>query len=173
MTIDTDMPAKVETTKANKPRVLKPTNNDVAKQQLHVLGEDDVAKRDTVVDTTNKRVTDTFAFKLNKDSKERYQKTTTFDFSEVTNEELYDLATATVRIIVQRNLRSLGQGALDPSAYATVNVKRDIIDAQPRRENIDPTTKAVRALMSATNMSHEECLKMIEDAQKRNHNAKK
>lgn len=175
MTIDTNTPATVAkpstSTKKAAPRVLQPVAD--AKPMLKPLSEDESASRNCEVDATNKRVVDTYAFKLNKDSKERYLKTTTFDFSGVSNEELYELATATVRIVTQRNLRTLNKGALDPSAYATVDVKKEIIDAQPRREQLDPTTKAVRALMAAANLPHEVALRMVEDAQKGNQNAKK
>jgi hypothetical protein len=138
---------------------------------LQPIADDAAATRSMVVDVAAKTVTTTFAFKLSEKDTKRYQKTTVFNFDGCSQEEILSLALPTVRIIIQRNLRALGEKALDAANYATVNVKRDIIDAQRQREVVDDKTRAVRALMTATNMSHEMALAIVEKSIKDNSKA--
>lgn len=164
-------PAAKATTEKGKGRVLQAKPAKV--QPIAAIADGEPAKRELTIDEGKKTATATYSFKLSENDTQRYQKTTVFDFSGCTTSELIELAVATVRITTQRNLRALGKGALDPSAFSHINVKRDIVDATQKRESVDDITKAVRALMAATNMSHEAALALVEGEAKRNQTAKK
>lgn len=92
----------------------------------------------------NQKLQSTFSFKLSDKSPDRYQVESVFDFSGCTQEEILELAAATVRIVVQSKLRAMGEGARNPNAYAKVDVKREVVETQ--RQAVDDYTKAVRQL---------------------------
>jgi hypothetical protein len=130
--------------KAATPRVLQPKPNKSA--QRVPLAEDATATRTTTHNGSKSKIE--YTFKLKDGDKDRYQVATTLDWTGVTEEQLKDLAIATIRIALQRNLRAMGLKALDQSVYAEVNVLKDIIETQ--REVADNVTKASRALQKLT-----------------------
>lgn len=91
------------------------------------------------------KVRSVFAIRADKDAP-RYEKVTVFNFEGVSPEQLMLLScTNGVVVWVQRMLRDLGpEGMLNPSAFAEVNVLKDIIEGD--RVPVDPKVRAERAL---------------------------
>lgn len=75
----------------------------------------------------------------------RYVKESTFDFSDVSREQLLLLAMYGVKVKTQSLLRDMSDPAyLNPATLRDVNVLRDVVNAQ--RAPADPATAAKRAL---------------------------
>lgn len=123
------------------------------------LGADETAKREMEV-LDNSRVRSAYTFRKDENSKDRYPITTVFDFSNCSQAEILELATASVRITLQAKLRAMGDGALNPDVYAKVDVKSDILDTT--RSQVDPMTSAIRALIRATGMPETEARALVE-----------
>lgn len=107
----------------------------------------------------DKHVKASFSFKLDKDAKVRYGHTVLFDYSTCSLAEILTDATRSHVITVQRNLRALGDGALDATVYRNVNVKSDLLEAA--RSIGDPTTRGLHAFARAANVSQEQARKVL------------
>lgn len=92
----------------------------------------------------------------------RHEKTTTWDFSKCSREDLIRLTMYDLRVWAQGRLRDSGQAAVENSGlFATVDVKTDRIEAG--RQPVDPTQRAIRALV-ALGMSEADAAKVAEQA---------
>jgi len=97
-----------------------------------------------------KKVNATFTFAASKGATE-YPVESVFDFSSCTQAEILILAASSVRITIQAKLRALGDKALDPTTYAIVDVKSEVVETQ--RTQVDETVKTIRQLAKATGMT--------------------
>ncbi len=123
------------------------------------LGADEPAS--TSIDVIGDKVVKaTYTFRLDGKTKDRYSITTVFDYSNCTDAEILELATASVRITTQAKLRAMGDGALNHGVYEKVDVKSDILDTTKRE--IDPIQSAIRALVRATGMDEARARVMVE-----------
>jgi hypothetical protein len=92
----------------------------------------------------------------------RYRKETIFDFSTVSDEELIHLAMYTCKVKVQALLRNMPQEQMvHPDTLSRIDVKADIIQAQPRSAN--PMSAAIRSLVK-TGISEDVARQMLADA---------
>jgi len=79
------------------------------------------------------------------EGKPRYEKKCLFDFSGVTEEQLYLLAMYGAKVKIQSRLRDVGEAEmLDPNTLATVDVLADVVQAP--RNSVDSVTAAIRLL---------------------------
>lgn len=126
------------------PRVLQATQPKVANATLRTpIPNGESAKREfKPIDATKLQAT--YSFKLSDKDADRYQVESVFDFSNCSAQEIMELAASSVRITIQGKLRAMGQGALNTSAFANVDVKKECIDSA--RSSADDFTKASRAL---------------------------
>lgn len=93
----------------------------------------------------------------------RYEKSTVFDFSNVSEEELLLLAMYGVKVTVQGALRSLAEREfLNPATYAKVDVKRDIVDAVSPKRNTKES--ALRLLVSQGVMTEAQAAEFLANA---------
>ncbi len=112
--------------------------------RLRQIPENENFKRkDDLIDADHIRVT--FAIRADQSSP-RYEKSVLFDFTGVSPEQRMLLAcTNGVVVWVQRMLRDLGDGLVDPKNFAEVNVLSDVIEG-PGRVVADPLQRAKNAL---------------------------
>jgi hypothetical protein len=150
----TNAPVKVEAPKAK--RILEPKQPKVAEETLQPIGEGEKATRATQIN--GDVATDTYSFRL-VDKGPRYNRTTEFDFSGCTKEDLLNLALQSVRIDWQSQIRGAGATALLKSHFVKCNVKLDIL--QKQREAADPMVAAVRRLMTILNCTNDEAVAII------------
>lgn len=101
----------------------------------------------------------TLTSKPENDSPIRYVQHWNFDFSDCSREELIKLATSTVKINLQSSWRK-DQHYSDAEKWdnITINVKKDMIDAQKVRSTANPTQKI---LTVAKTMSEEDKAALI------------
>jgi hypothetical protein len=93
----------------------------------------------------------------------RYEKETTFDFSRVTEEQLYLLAMYASKVKVQAVLRAMSPEAmLNPKTLQRVDVLADVLEAS--RQPKDPIEAAVRSMMKALGISEEKARTMLASA---------
>lgn len=91
----------------------------------------------------DKTVTAVYAFRFSKDG-ERYEKASLFDFSNVSEEQLYQLAMYGAKVAIQSQLRGMSKSvALDPATLQRVDVLKDIVQAT--RAPTDPKTAFIKA----------------------------
>ncbi len=114
------------------------------------IGEGDSVTRGIEV-LGDRVVKASYTFKLSDADKMRYGVVTTFDYSDCTMAEILEMATRPNVITLQRNLRQMGDNALDATIYQNVNVKRDLIEAQ--RSTTDGETRDVHAFARAAKIS--------------------
>ena len=146
------------------PKVAKTTADNKKRQPLQ---EGHTFKRSIVVQSDNKTVHTTYTFKPDEKSKNVYPVETVLDFSNCSQAEILELATQQIRIVLQSRFRSMGDAQrLDPTTYARVDVKSEIVETQ--RAVVDDDTRAVRALVAATGMSQEDAAKIVADGKKAN-----
>lgn len=131
----------------------------VSLSQLRVIPDTENFKRkDEYLGGQKVRVT--YAIRADADAP-RYEKSTTFDFSGVSEEQLLLLCcTNGVVVWVQRMLRDLGDGLKNPSNYTEVNVLEDIIEG-PARVVVDPKVRAQRAVARLTPEARAELLEQL------------
>jgi len=97
----------------------------------------------------NKKVKANYTWRPHKNGKEE-AKTSLFDFGSVTEEQLITLAMYACKVKVQAQLRDMAN--VDPTkpvpsnAFATVDVRKDIIEATSKA---DPVARAIQALRRA------------------------
>ena len=98
----------------------------------------------------NKKVEATFS--LRRDAKApRHEKKATFDFSKVSEEELYLLAMYASKVRLQAILRALSpEVMLNPQTLSSIDVKVDLLEAD--RAQGDPVSAAVRSIQKATGL---------------------
>lgn len=122
------------------------------------IGDGETAtQRVEVLNDTTVRVG--YSFKLSDAAKERYGAVTTLDFAGCTQADILELATKSLVIKLQRNLRQMSNGALDATVYQNVNVKRDLVEAT--RSAIDPETRDLHAFARAANLSPDVAAKLL------------
>jgi hypothetical protein len=93
----------------------------------------------------------------------RYEKETTFDFSRVTEEQLYLLAMYGAKVKVQAVLRAMSPEAmLNPKTLQRVDVLADVLEAS--RQPKDPIEAAVRSMMKALGITEEKARTMLASA---------
>jgi hypothetical protein len=93
----------------------------------------------------------------------RYEKETTFDFSRVTEEQLYLLAMYGAKVKVQAVLRAMSPEAmLNPKTLQRVDVLADVLEAS--RQPKDPIDAAVRSMMTALGITEEKARTMLASA---------
>lgn len=154
--------AQVETKtvqpKVETKRVLKPVAPQPKVEQ---------PKAAKLLEVKGKKVRATFTVKANEEATNDVACDVTFDFSQCSEEDVLKLATASVRISYQAQLRRMGDAEMQRVAKTTqvVDVQRDILNAA--RQSVDETTKAVRALARASGMSEQDARKHIERLMKK------
>ena len=104
------------------------------------------------------RVTGTVRF--DEKSNDRYRMNSVFDFSNCSEAEILELASASVRITIQGRIRAMREGAVTSRAFGNVDVKSEVVDAQ--KSSADELTKAVRSLSRALSISESEARKLLE-----------
>jgi hypothetical protein len=93
----------------------------------------------------------------------RYEKECVFDFSRVTEEQLYLLAMYGAKVKVQAVLRAMSPEAmLNPKNLQRVDVLADVLEAS--RQPKDPIEAAVRSMMKALGISEEKARIMLTSA---------
>jgi hypothetical protein len=93
----------------------------------------------------------------------RYEKETTFDFSRVSEEQLYLLAMYGAKVKVQAVLRAMSPEAmLNPKTLQRVDVLADVLEAS--RQPKDPIEAAVRSMMKALGITEEKARAMLASA---------
>lgn len=91
-----------------------------------------------------RKVKATFSIRRSQDEP-AYQKTVTFDYSDVSNDELLLMAMYQAKVKLQALLRAMSpEKMLDPATYSVCNVKSDLLEAPAR--TVDPDGAAIRAL---------------------------
>jgi hypothetical protein len=93
----------------------------------------------------------------------RYEKSCTFDFTRISEEQLYLLAMYGAKVRVQATLRAMSlEAMLDPKTLQRVDVLADVLEAsrQPR----DPMDAAVRSMMKALGITEEKARAMLATA---------
>jgi hypothetical protein len=118
----------------------------------------------------NKKVEATFS--LRRDAKSvRHEKKATFDFSKVTEEELYLLAMYAAKVKLQAILRNLSpEVMLNSATLAVIDVKADLLEAD--KAPADPVTAAVRSIMKATGVTEEAAKAILDQAKSKAEKAK-
>jgi len=117
-----------------------------------------------------KRVEATFSIRRDKDS-QRFEKKALFDFSKVTEEELYLLAMYAAKVKLQAILRAMSPEVMANSAVlSTVDVRSDLLDAE--KQPSDPITAAVRGIMKATGLDEVAAKALLEQAKSKAEKAK-
>lgn len=132
----------------------------VKQHQLREIGENEEfsPKVDHLAKRTLKCV---FSFRKNAQSP-RYEKAVTFSFADCTEQEILELALATVRIKVQGMIRQLPpEQMLSADALSEINVKRDMLDAPSK--SADPLSSAVKSMMKL-GLSEEDARAAVEAA---------
>ena len=91
-------------------------------------------------------------FSIRRDAKApRYEKKALFDFSKVSEEELYLLAMYSAKVKLQAILRNLSSEVmLNSTTLAAINVKADLLDSD--KVPTDPITAATKSIMKATGL---------------------
>jgi hypothetical protein len=93
----------------------------------------------------------------------RYEKESTFDFSRVSEEQLYLLAMYGAKVKVQAVLRAMSPEAmLNPKTLQRVDVLADVLEAS--RQPKDPIEAAVRSMMKALGITEEKARAMLASA---------
>jgi hypothetical protein len=96
-------------------------------------------------------------------SQPRYEKESTFDFSRVSEEQLYLLAMYGAKVKVQAVLRAMSPEAmLNPKTLQRVDVLADVLEAS--RQPKDPIEAAVRSMMKALGITEEKARAMLASA---------
>jgi len=86
----------------------------------------------------------------------RYVKECLFDFSGVTEEQLYKLAMYGAKVKVQLVLRSLSRDVmLDPKTLSTVDVLVDVVQSNRSATGGDPVAAAIRTLARRAGVTEE------------------
>ena len=112
-----------------------------------------------------KKVRSTFSLRRTQDEP-RYEKTIMFDFSELSEKELLELALYSVKVKAQAMLRALDPAAmLNTESLSTVDVLKDIVQAPSKTG--DPISSAVRSMMKATGCDEETARQMLANAQEK------
>jgi hypothetical protein len=103
-------------------------------------------------------------FSIRRDAKApRYEKRALFDFSKVTEEELYLLAMYSAKVKLQAILRNLSPEIMVNSAtLATIDVKADLLEAD--RAPSDPVTAAVKSIQKATGLDETAAKALLDQA---------
>jgi hypothetical protein len=111
-------------------------------------------------------------FSLRRDAKSaRFEKKCTFDFSKVTEEQLFLLAMYSAKVKLQAILRNLTQEVMaDPSIFATVDVKADLLEAE--KQPSDPVTAAIKSIQKAVGVTEEAARAILEQAKSKAEKAK-
>ena len=104
-------------------------------------------------------------FSIRRDAKApRYEKRALFDFSKVTEEELYLLAMYSAKVKLQAILRNLSPEIMVNSAtLATIDVKSDLLEADHRAPS-DPVTAAVKSIQKATGLDETAAKALLDQA---------
>ena len=93
----------------------------------------------------------------------RYEKTAVFDFTRISEEQLYLLAMYGAKVKVQASLRAMSPEAmLNPKTLSTVDVLSDVLEAS--RQPKDPIDAAVRSMMKALGITEEKARAMLATA---------
>jgi hypothetical protein len=93
----------------------------------------------------------------------RYEKDCVFDFSRVSEEQLYLLAMYGAKVKVQALMRSMSQEAmLNPKTLQRVDVMADVLEAS--RQPKDPIEAAVRSMTKALGISEDKARAMLATA---------
>jgi hypothetical protein len=93
----------------------------------------------------------------------RYEKECIFDFSRVSEEQLYLLAMYGAKVKVQAVLRALSPEAmLNPKTLQRVDVLADVLESS--RQPKDPIEAAVRSMMKALGITEEKARTMLASA---------
>jgi hypothetical protein len=103
-------------------------------------------------------------FSLRRDSKSpRYCKEALFDFSKVTEEELYLLAMYASKVKLQAILRNLSpEVMLNSATLAVIDVKVDLLEAD--KAPADPVSAAVRSIQKATGLDEGAAKALLDQA---------
>jgi len=103
-------------------------------------------------------------FSIRRDAKSaRYEKKATFDFSNVTEEELYLLAMYACKVKLQALLRNLSPEVMtNAQTLASIDVKRDPLEAD--KATADPVTAAVRSIQKATGLDEGAAKALLDQA---------
>lgn len=110
-----------------------------------------------------KKVKATFSIRRSQNDP-RYEKTILFDFGGLSDEQLLELALASVKIKVQAMIRQLDPAAmLNPDSLSAVDVLKDVVQAPTRTG--DPQAAAIRSVMKATGVDEETARALVSDAQ--------
>lgn len=140
-------PAAAKTGNSSEARILE----DESKRNIRPLGKDEKPISKTVVNEDGNTVEAWYSLGTNKDIGKPHQGYTVFDFSGCSKAELLDLASRSPLIAVQRRWSTIARSsgtetASKPGTFATVDVKKDIVNAT--RQSAPPMAKADKLINS-------------------------
>ena len=103
-------------------------------------------------------------FSIRRDAKApRYEKRATFDFSKISEEELYLLAMYSAKVKLQAILRNLStEVMLRSETLSAIDVKADLLDAD--KAPSDPVTAAVKSIQKATGLDESAAKALLDQA---------
>jgi hypothetical protein len=129
--------------------------------QLRVIGNNETFSATTKY-VTPKKVEAVFSIRRDAKSS-RYEKKTLFDFSGVSEEQLYLLAMYGAKVKLQAILRALSpQVMLNTQTMAVVDVQKDLLDVE--KASADPTTAAIKSIQKATGLDETAARAMLAQA---------
>lgn len=134
------------------------------------MSEDDVKRGETVVRRTKidteagqAEVIRTVKPNAQTDTKTRVH--WTFDFADVTEEEVMELAVRTLVIDAQRAWRNMSAADRSKNAERTIRV-REMLDAAKTRGTGDPVKRAASLASKMTDEEREELLRLLQEGKK-------
>src|SRR6476620_1301732 len=129
--------------------------------QLRVIPESETFSATTKY-LGSKKVEATFS--LRRDAKsQRYEKKATFDFGNVTEEELYLLAMYAAKVKLQAILRNLSPDVmLNSATLAVIDVKADLLEAD--KAPADPVSAAIKSIQKATGLDEAAAKALLDQA---------
>lgn len=151
-------PRKTVGTRAASGSANKRTDGPSDRHMTLLSGDEKMPRSMEYLGENRIRVTGTVRF--DEKSPDRYMMNSVFDFSNCSEAEILELASASVRITIQGRIRAMREGAVKDRAFACVDVKTEVVDAQ--KSTADEVTKAVRSLSRALSISESEARKLLE-----------
>ena len=125
---------------------------------IRKLGKDEAAPTKLAIE--GRKVTAMYTCRKDKDSADRYAVQSIVDFTNCSQDEIIEMASRTIVIDLQRQWRTLAKSnlanATKPGTFATIDVKRDVLEAT--RRATDPATKVVSALDKMSDAEREALL---------------
>jgi hypothetical protein len=103
-------------------------------------------------------------FSVRRDAKsQRYEKKATFDFSKLSDEELYLMAMYSAKVKLQAILRNLSPDVmLNSATLAVIDVKADLLEAD--KAPADPVSAAIKSIQKATGLDEAAAKALLDQA---------